>query len=195
MGLLDGLLGGVLGAGAQQMPNPLVATALQVIQQNGGLPGIISKFQHGGLADHVGSWLGTGANLPITGSQLQEVLGTGAIGQIAQQLGLSHSDASGGLAQVLEIVADEELLAARLQGEPSLTHVAVGDNPTSPPSVVTPAELELVSPPPATATNVDSDLRFTGSRQGVDLVVKVHTLLLANALPSTSFTPVVTVAV
>ena len=106
MGLLDGLLGGVLGAGAQQMPNPLVATALQVIQQNGGLPGIISKFQHGGLADHVGSWLGTGANLPITGSQLQEVLGTGAIGQIAQQLGLSHSDASGGLAQVLPQLID-----------------------------------------------------------------------------------------
>jgi uncharacterized protein YidB (DUF937 family) len=106
MGLLDGLLSGVLGAGTQQVPNPLVATALQVIQQNGGLPGIISKFQHGGLADHVGSWVGTGANLPITGSQLQEVLGTGAIGQIAQQLGLSHSDASGGLAQVLPQIID-----------------------------------------------------------------------------------------
>jgi uncharacterized protein YidB (DUF937 family) len=106
MGLLDGLLGSALGAGAQQVQNPLVATALQVIQQNGGLPGIISKFQHGGLADHVGSWVGTGANLPITGSQLQEVLGTGAIGQIAQQLGLSHSDASGGLAQVLPQLID-----------------------------------------------------------------------------------------
>ena len=106
MGFLDGLLGSALGTGAQQVQNPLLATALQVIQQNGGLPGIISKFQHGGLADHVGSWVGTGANLPITGSQLQEVLGTGAIGQIAQQLGLSHSDASGGLAQVLPQLID-----------------------------------------------------------------------------------------
>ena len=106
MGLFDGLLGGVLGAGTRQVPSPLVATALQLIQQNGGLPGIIDKFQHGGLADHVGSWVGTGANLPITGSQLQEVLGTGAIGQIAQQLGLSHSDASGGLAQVLPQIID-----------------------------------------------------------------------------------------
>ncbi len=106
MGLLDGLLSGVLGGGVQQGPSPLVAMALQVIQQNGGLPGIISKFQHGGLADQVGSWVGTGTNQPITGGQLQEVLGSGSIGQIAQQLGLSHADASSGLAQVLPKIID-----------------------------------------------------------------------------------------
>jgi len=106
MGLLDGLLSGVLGGGVQHGPSPLVAMALQVIQQNGGLPGIISKFQHGGLADQVGSWVGTGTNQPITGGQLQEVLGSGSIGQIAQQLGLSHADASSGLAQVLPKIID-----------------------------------------------------------------------------------------
>lgn len=106
MGLLDSLLSGVLGGSAQQGPSPLVATALQLIQQNGGLPGIISKLQHGGLADQVGSWVGTGTNQPITGSQLQEVLGSGSIGQIAQQLGLSHADASSGLAQVLPKIID-----------------------------------------------------------------------------------------
>jgi uncharacterized protein YidB (DUF937 family) len=107
MGLLDGLLGGVLGGGAQQGQSPLVGMALQLIQQSGGLPGIISKLQSGGLADHVGSWVGTGANMPITGSQLQEVLGSGSIGQIAQQLGLSHGDASSGLAQVLPQIIDK----------------------------------------------------------------------------------------
>jgi uncharacterized protein YidB (DUF937 family) len=106
MGLLDGLLSGVLGGGAQQGQSPLIQMALQLIQQNGGLPGLISKFQHGGMADQVGSWVGTGANLPMTGSQLQEVLGSGSIGQIAQQLGLSHGDASSGLAQVLPQIVD-----------------------------------------------------------------------------------------
>jgi uncharacterized protein YidB (DUF937 family) len=105
MGLLDNLLGSVLGGGAQGQ-GPLVQVALQLIQQNGGLPGIISKFEHGGLGDHVGSWVGTGENLPITGGQLQEILGTGSIGQIAQQLGLSHADASSGLAQVLPQIID-----------------------------------------------------------------------------------------
>jgi uncharacterized protein YidB (DUF937 family) len=42
---------------------PLVQMALQVIQQNGGLPGILSKFQHGGMGDHVDSWVGTGQNM------------------------------------------------------------------------------------------------------------------------------------
>jgi uncharacterized protein YidB (DUF937 family) len=106
MGLLDGLLGGVMSGGVQQGQSPLIAMALQVIQQNGGLPGIISKFQHGGMTDQVGSWVGTGANLPMTGGQLQEILGSGTIGEIAQQLGLSHGDASSGLAQVLPQLID-----------------------------------------------------------------------------------------
>jgi len=105
MGILDSLLGSLTGGSAQGQ-NPLVAAALQVIQQNGGLPGIISKFQQGGYASQVGSWVGTGANMPITGNQLQEVLGSGSIGQIAQQLGLSHGDASSGLAQMLPQLID-----------------------------------------------------------------------------------------
>ena len=107
MGLLDGLLGGMMGGSAQSGQSPLVGMALQLIQQNGGLPGIISKLQQGGLTDHVGSWVGTGANMPVTGSQLQEVLGSGTVGQIAQQLGLSHGDASSGLAQVLPQIINQ----------------------------------------------------------------------------------------
>ena len=105
MGLLDNLLGSVLGGGAQGQ-SQLVQVALQLIQQNGGLPGIISKFEHGGMVEQAGSWVGTGENIPITGNQLQEILGTGSIGQIAQQLGLSHGDASSGLAQVLPQIID-----------------------------------------------------------------------------------------
>jgi uncharacterized protein YidB (DUF937 family) len=106
MGLLDSLLGRLAAGGAQPGQSPLLQAALQLMQQNGGLPGIISKFEHGGMAEHVGSWIGTGENIPITGSQLQEILGTGTIGQIAQQLGLSHGDASSGLAQVLPQIID-----------------------------------------------------------------------------------------
>ena len=107
MGLLDGLLGSFLGGGGTQAQNPLLLAALQLIQQNGGLPGIIGKFQQGGYGSQIGSWVGTGQNLPISGGQLQEVLGSGAIGQIAQQLGLSHGDASSGLAQVLPQLIDK----------------------------------------------------------------------------------------
>ena len=109
MGMLDGLLGGLMGgttSGAQQAQSPLLMMALQLIQQNGGLPGIISKLQSGGLAQQVGSWVGTGQNMPVSGSQLQEVLGSGSIGEIAQQLGMSHGDASSNLAQMLPQIID-----------------------------------------------------------------------------------------
>jgi len=93
--------------GGTQPQSPLVQVALQLIQQYGGLPGIISKFQHGGMAQEVGSWVGTGQNLPMTGTQLQEILGSGSIGQIAKQLGLSHGDASSNLAQILPQIIDK----------------------------------------------------------------------------------------
>ena len=110
MGMLDGLLGGLMGGGtgtAPQGQSPLVMMALQLIQQNGGLPGIIGKLQSGGLAQQVGSWIGTGQNMTVSGSQLQEVLGSGSIGQIAQQLGMSHGDASSNLAQMLPQIIDK----------------------------------------------------------------------------------------
>ena len=109
MGILDGLLGSLMGGtsgGAQPGQSQLMVMALQLIQQNGGLPGIISKLQNGGMAQQVGSWVGSGQNTPVSGSQLQEVLGSGSIGQIAQQLGMSHGDASSGLAQVLPQLID-----------------------------------------------------------------------------------------
>ena len=116
MGLLDNLLGSFTGSSAQAQ-NPLLLAALQVIQQNGGLPGIIGKFQQGGYGNQIGSWVGTGANMPISGGQLQEVLGSGAIGQIAQQLGLSHGDASSGLAQVLPQLIDKMTPTGQVTGD------------------------------------------------------------------------------
>jgi uncharacterized protein YidB (DUF937 family) len=109
MGMLDGILGnlmgGAMGAGAQQ--NSLMQIALQILQQNGGVAGVLDKFRQGGYADQASSWLSTGQNLPISGAALQEVLGSGTIGQIAQQLGLSHGEAAGSLAQMLPQVIDK----------------------------------------------------------------------------------------
>ena len=110
MGMLDGLinsaLGGMLGQGGQAQ-SPLLQMALQVLQQNGGVEGILDKFRQGGYADQAASWQSTGQNIPVSGSALQEVLGSGTIGQIAQQLGMSHGDAAGGLAQVLPLLIDK----------------------------------------------------------------------------------------
>ena len=50
---------------------------------SGGLTAIVAKLQQAGLGDQVKSWLGNGQNLPITAQQLQEVLGSDTVKQLA----------------------------------------------------------------------------------------------------------------
>jgi len=112
MGMMDGILGSLLGGagsgtqGGMQAQNPLLQVALQILQQNGGIEGVLDKFRQGGYGDQAASWQSAGQNMPISGSALQEVLGSGAIGQIAAQLGMSHGETAGGLAQMLPHVID-----------------------------------------------------------------------------------------
>ena len=114
MGLLDAILGGVMrgqggapmgGLGAQGS-NPLLQIALQLLQQNGGLQGVLGKFQQAGYGDQAQSWVGTGQNMPIDAGALAQIFGQGQLGQIAQQLGMSHEEAAGQLAQELPNVVD-----------------------------------------------------------------------------------------
>ena len=121
MGLLDGLLGqvmgGMLGGGQTQMPgqsplpgqaqSPLLMMLLQLLQQNGGLQGVLGKLQQSGYGQQAQSWIGTGQNMPIDAGALSQIFGHGQLGQIAQQLGVSQEDAAGGLAQMLPQVVDQ----------------------------------------------------------------------------------------
>ena len=116
MGLLDGLLGqvmgGMMGGGQQPMQsqqgeNPLLQIALQMLQQNGGLSGVLGKMQQAGYGQQAQSWIGTGQNMPIDAGALSQIFGHGQLGQIAQQLGVSQEEASGGLAQMLPQVVDQ----------------------------------------------------------------------------------------
>ena len=111
MGLFDSIAGQVAGAlsgqgGAQG--SGLLQLLMELINnpQTGGLQGLIAAFQDKGLGDLVSSWIGTGQNLPISAEQLQSVLGSGQIGQIAQQLGLSSQEVSGQLSALLPQVID-----------------------------------------------------------------------------------------
>ena len=123
MGLLDGLLGNVVGSpgaggissgqqnpldalvnglgGGQSQGANLVAAAMSLLQQNGGLAGVLDAFRQGGMAQHADSWVSTGANMNISPDQLQQVLGSSSIGNVASQLGLSHGQAGSAMAQIL----------------------------------------------------------------------------------------------
>lgn len=117
MGLLDsviGALGGAQGGGHQGSGDMLQAVIAMLAQQQGGaggglggLGGLVQQFQQGGLGDLVASWVGTGQNLPVSPTQLQDVLGSDMLAQLAQQLGLSQGEAVGQLSQLLPQVVDK----------------------------------------------------------------------------------------
>lgn len=112
MGLLDGLLGNLMGGmtGGGQTPqggNQLVQMVLQMLQQNGGIEGLLARMQQAGYGQQAQSWIGTGQNLPISPDALSQIFGQGQLGQIAQQLGLPRQEAAGGLAQMLPDVVDQ----------------------------------------------------------------------------------------
>lgn len=111
MGLLDQLagqvLGGLTGGGGGGQADLLKILTGLIQNQEGGLGGLLGKFAQAGLGDHAASWVSTGANMPITGDQLQSALGAGTIGDIAGKLGVSPGDASGALANLLPGLIDQ----------------------------------------------------------------------------------------
>ena len=100
------LAGKFLGGGGQ---NPLLDTVFGLITnpQTNGLEGLIQNFKSQGMNDIISSWINTGKNLPISGNQIQNVLGMDQILQIAKQLGASKKEVSGGLASLLPEIIDK----------------------------------------------------------------------------------------
>lgn len=101
MGLLDGILGGG-GSGE----SPLSALNGLIGGQDGGLGGLVSAFEKGGLGQVAQSWVSSGANLPISAEQIQAVLGSGPVAQFAEKLGVDPKTAAGQLAELLPQVVD-----------------------------------------------------------------------------------------
>ena len=100
MGLLDGVLGGLIGAGMASVVN-------RIIEQHGGLQGVVAQLEKQGLGATASSWIGNGANQPITAAQVQQGFGIEKLQQLATQFGLSVPELSQKLAQVLPQAIDK----------------------------------------------------------------------------------------
>lgn len=100
MGLLDGVLGGVVGA-------EMTSIVTNAIERHGGLPGLVSQFEQQGLGGVVHSWIGTGPNQPITADQLHQVLGSATVQQLAAKFGINPQVLLQQLSQVLPQAVDK----------------------------------------------------------------------------------------
>lgn len=114
MGLLDqisGAVGGMLGqgqAGTQSgASSGLLQQVIGMLSTPGALSNITNGFHGAGLDNVLQSWVGTGKNLPITGDQVKQVLGTGNVADLGVRAGLSENDTSNALASMLPQVIDK----------------------------------------------------------------------------------------
>ncbi|MBC7709383.1 MAG: hypothetical protein H7203_04940 [Rhizobacter sp.] len=105
MGLLDSVLGAVLGGGNNNnnnnnggTPDLIVSLIGGLIQKAGGVGGLLAMLKQGGLGRQADSWQSTGQNLPVEGGDLMHVLG----GMMGGNAGQAQQSGMGGLlAQVL----------------------------------------------------------------------------------------------
>ena len=84
MSLLNDLLGGGQGGAADR--GSLIALAGQLIEKAGGVQGLVALLQQHGLGDVVQSWVGTGANQPVSPGQLGQALEDGGLGPVLQEM-------------------------------------------------------------------------------------------------------------
>jgi uncharacterized protein YidB (DUF937 family) len=99
VGLFDGVLGGVVGAG-------MVSVVSNLIEQHGGLQGLINQFQQNGLGQTVNSWVSSGPNQPISPDEVHQGLGPELLQQLAAKTGLSVQDLAQKLSQILPQAID-----------------------------------------------------------------------------------------
>ena len=110
MGLLDEVLSMAGSSGAQQTQH---ATALSAIlsyinsPQVGGIAGLQQMFQQGGLGNIVSSWVSNGQNQPVSASQLQNVLHSGALEQAARQHGIDPTQLTSMMSTLLPHLVDK----------------------------------------------------------------------------------------
>jgi uncharacterized protein YidB (DUF937 family) len=88
--------------------NPLATGLLQMINSTpGGLSGLVQSFHEKGLGAVAASWVGTGQNLPISADQIQHVLGSDQVKELAAKAGISPDAASSALSQLLPTLVDK----------------------------------------------------------------------------------------
>jgi uncharacterized protein YidB (DUF937 family) len=99
MGLFDGLLGGAVGAEMATVVNSL-------IEKHGGVQGIVAQLEQQGLGGTVRSWVGTGANQPLSPDQVHQAFGSETVKELAAKVGLTPQDLAAKLSAILPQAID-----------------------------------------------------------------------------------------
>jgi uncharacterized protein YidB (DUF937 family) len=118
MGLFDSIAGAMLGKLSGEQSG-MAQIAMELLNQNGGMSGILEKFRANDLGYAVDSWVGKGANLPITSVDVVNVLGSQDIAQLATKFGFTPQMLSSKIAEYLPMLIDQLTPKGEVSGETS----------------------------------------------------------------------------
>lgn len=108
MGLFDSLaknaLGSMLGGSAKMDPAAMLSGLLN---EAGGLNGMMAQFEKAGMSEIFSSWVGTGTNLPINADQVQAAVGTDNLQALAGKVGMHVHTVVPLLSQFLPQIIDK----------------------------------------------------------------------------------------
>ena len=108
MSFLEDMAGKEVSSMLANSSNPLASSIMQMINnQPGGVSGLLQQFHEKGLGTLVTSWVSTGQNLPISADQIQNVLGSEQVKELAAKAGISPDAAGSHLAQLLPMLIDK----------------------------------------------------------------------------------------
>ncbi len=129
MGILDSVIGGLLGGGTN---SPMGAVLGQILggggqgggmfggagaPASGGLGGLIGQLRQAGLGQQVDSWIGPGQNQPVSPQQLNHAFGEQQVSSWASQAGMGSHDFLSQLAQHLPNAVDGMTPGGRVPDE------------------------------------------------------------------------------
>jgi len=107
MGLFDSLKGAFDDLMANAQAHELPGLLTQALGSVGGLQGVVDKLNASGLGPQVSSWLGGGANAPITAEEIRGALGGQHLQEIATSLGIPVDKVVGYLSAHLPTAVDQ----------------------------------------------------------------------------------------
>ncbi len=104
---INEVFGGLFGSGGTVDVQKYVGPVLDLVQNSGGVKGVVSQLQNAGLGEQVSSWVGTGENAKVDPSKLTSALGPEKVQAMAGKAGVSLQEASGSLSALLPQVIDK----------------------------------------------------------------------------------------
>jgi uncharacterized protein YidB (DUF937 family) len=88
--------------------NPQIIEGIKkIVEDSGGVSGLVQKFKDKGFADVASSWVGKGENASIGAEDVMKVLGKESVSELAGKVGMDTEATAGIVSSLLPIVIDK----------------------------------------------------------------------------------------